>query len=94
MSRFLLFLKGKAHAEKRAQQELNDWEHCTCRGSDFYHQKDYKSAILQFEQALEHARVGLACRSEKATFMRYYTLAKVNLSQALSCHRPRQDEVT
>jgi hypothetical protein len=94
MFRFLLFLKGKAHAEKRAQQELNGWEHCTCRGSDFYHEKDYKSAILQFEQALEHARLGLACRSERTTFMRYYNLARVNLAQALICYQPRQDEVT
>ncbi|MGK0249959.1 MAG: hypothetical protein ACI910_002723 [Oleispira sp.] len=63
---------------------LNDWEHCTCLGSDFYHQKDYKSAILHFERALEYARLGINCQREREVFMHYYSLASINLAQALS----------
>lgn len=66
---------------------LNDWEYCTCLGSDFYHQKDYKLAILQFERALEHARIGLTGQSERETFMHYYRLASVNLAQTLTCYQ-------
>jgi hypothetical protein len=87
MFRFLFLLRSKTHAKKSVLQTLNDWEHCTCLGSDFYHQKDYKSAILQFERALEHARIGLTCQSERETFMHYYRLASVNLAQALNCYQ-------
>jgi hypothetical protein len=89
MFRFLFFLRGRAHAKKRALQMLNDWEHCTCLGSDFYHEKDYKSAILQFERALEYARLGINCHSEKETFMHYYRLASMNLAQALSRYQKK-----
>jgi hypothetical protein len=84
MFRFLFFFKGKTHTKKRIVQILNDWEYCTCLGSDFYYQKDYKSAILQFERALEYARIGLTCQSERETFMHYYGLASMNLAQALN----------
>ncbi|CCK76718.1 hypothetical protein OLEAN_C25420 [Oleispira antarctica RB-8] len=95
MFRFLLFLRRKALSKKRVQPILNDWEHCTCLGSDFYHQKDYKLAILEFEKALDHARLGLKCQGERATFMQYYTLASMNLAQALSCYQkqPQSEKV-
>lgn len=95
MFKFLLSLRGKLHSQKRVQQALSDWEQCTCLGSNFYHQKDYKSAIFQFEKALEHARIGLSCQDDRVTFMHYYTLASMNLAQALNCYQqqPQSEKV-
>lgn len=95
MFRFLSFLGKRAHSHKTVQSILNGWEQSTCLGSDFYHQKDYKSAILEFEKALEHARAGLACKGERSKFMQYYALASVNLAQALSCYekQPQSEKV-
>jgi len=95
MFRFLLFLKGKIKPQKQLQQALRDWEQFTCLGSEFYHQKDFKAAILQFEKALESARTGLSSQGERATFMQYYTLASMNLAQALNCYQqqPQSEQV-
>ena len=95
MLRFLLFLRKKAFSDKRIEPTLNGWERCTCSGSDFYHKKDYKSAILEFEKALEYARSGLMCQGEKAMFMQYYALASMNLAQALNCYQkqPQSEKV-
>jgi hypothetical protein len=95
MFQFLLFLRGKARPQKKLQQALKDWEQCTCLGSELYHQKDYKSAILQFEKALEHACTGLSCERDRTTFMQYYTLASMNLAQALNCYQqqPQSEKV-
>lgn len=95
MLKFLLLLKKKVRSHKRLQQALKDWEYCTCLGSDFYHQKDYKSAIVQFERSLEHARLGLGCQEERTTFMQYYSLASMNLAQALNCYhqQPQSEKV-
>jgi tetratricopeptide (TPR) repeat protein len=93
MFRFLSSLRRKN--EPQYQQVLKDWEQCTCLGSDHYHQKDYKAAILQFEKALAHARIGLSSRNNRATFMQYYTLASMNLAQALSCYQqqPQSEKI-
>jgi ABC-type Fe2+-enterobactin transport system substrate-binding protein len=95
MFRFLLFLRRKTHSQKRAQQALNDWEQCTCLGSDYYHKKDYKSAILEFEKALEHARNVFTCPNERVSFMHFYSLASMNLAQALNCYQqqPQSEQV-
>jgi hypothetical protein len=95
MFQFILRLRGKAKSQNRLQQELKDWEWSTCLGSDFYHQKDYKSAILQFQKALGHASAGLFDHGERATFMQYYSLASMNLAQALNCNKlqPESEKV-
>ena len=95
MFKFLLFLRRKTHSQKRAQQALNDWEQCTCLGSEYYHKKDYKSAILEFEKALEHARNGFTCPNERVSFMHFYSLASMNLAQALNCYQqqPQSEKV-
>ncbi len=85
MFKFLLSLRKKNSPQY--QQMLKDWEQCTCLGSNFYHQKNYSAAISQFEKALTHARLGLSCQAEKATFMQYYSLASMNLAQALNCYK-------
>ena len=95
MFRFLMFIKGKTHSHKKVQKALDDWERCTCLGNDFYYRKDFKSAILQFEKALEYARIGFSYRDERWTFMHYYSLASMNLAQALSCYQqqPQSEKV-
>ena len=92
---FISRLRRKTKPQKRLQQALKDWEWTTCLGSDLYHQKDYKSAILQFQKALEHARTGLTSDGERTIFMQYYSLASMNLAQALSCQKlqPESEKV-
>jgi hypothetical protein len=95
MFNFLVFFRGKFKSQKRLQQALKDWEQCTCLGSDLYHHKDFKAAIFQFEKALEYARIGLSCEGDRATFMQYFTLASMNLAQALNCYQqqPQSEKV-
>ncbi len=95
MFKLILRLRRKAKPHNRLLQELKDWERFTCLGSDFYHQKDYKSAILQFQKALGHASAGLSSHGERTTFMQYYSLASMNLAQALSCNKlqPESEKV-
>jgi hypothetical protein len=95
MFQFLLFFRVKAKPQKKLQQQLKGWEQCTCLGSDFYHKKDYRAAIIQFESALEFARTGLTFEGERTTFMQYYTLASMNLAQALNCYQqqPQSEKV-
>lgn len=95
MYRLIQFFRARAKPQKRLHQVLLGWEQCTCLGSDFYHKKDYKSAISQFEVALEYAREGLSCPGERATFMHYYALASMNLAQALNCYQqqPQSEKV-
>lgn len=91
MFRLLGFLRVKTHSKKRALQALHDWEQCTCLGSDFYHKKDYKPAILEFEKALEYAHIGFSCQDQRATFMHFYSLASMNLAQALNCYQQQPE---
>lgn len=95
MFNFPLFNKRKSPSNKKLQAFLKGWEHSTCLGSNFYHQKDYQAAILEFEKALDYARSGLKCKTEKAIFMQYYSLASMNLAQALNCYQqqPQSEKV-
>ena len=95
MFSFSLFNKRKAPSDQKLQAILRGWEHSTCLGSDYYHKKEYQAAILQFEKALGYARSGLECRAEKAIFMQYYSLASMNLAQALNCYQqqPQSEKV-
>jgi hypothetical protein len=85
MFKFLMFQKLKS--EKRLKAVLADWELATCSGSEFYNQGDYKNAILQFEKALLLAKTGLATNKQRTTFMRYYTLASMNLAHTLNIYQ-------
>jgi tetratricopeptide (TPR) repeat protein len=84
-----LTIKGKA------QRLLAEWEYATCKGSELYQQKDYKTAILMFEQALKVAMVGLDNQQKQGQFMHYYTLASMNLAHALNTYKkqPQSERV-
>lgn len=84
---FEFFMGRKMKSQLRLQQLLADWELTTCEGSQFYNQGDYKNAILQFEKALGFAKKGLASNKQRTTFMKYYTLASMNLAHALNIYQ-------
>jgi hypothetical protein len=81
------FMGKKVKSEKYLQGVLADWELATCSGSEFFNQGDYKNAILQFEKALDLATTGLAINKHRSTFMKYYTLASMNLAHALNTYQ-------
>ncbi|MGK0476974.1 MAG: hypothetical protein ACJAYV_002654 [Oleispira sp.] len=82
-----LFMDRKMKPQSDFLQLLTDWELTTCAGSQFYNQGDYKNAILQFEKALRFAKVGLTSNKQRTTFMKYYTLASMNLAHALNTYQ-------
>lgn len=83
-----LFMMGrKMKSQAHLQGLLSDWELSTCAGSQFYSQGDYKNSILQFEKALGFAKTGLVRNKQRTTFMKYYTLASMNLAHALKTYQ-------
>lgn len=82
---------GKQIAAKKSLQEmLERWEYATCKGSECYQRNDMRSAIMYFEVALSNAQDGLQQDSKCKTFLRYYTLANMNLAHALTTYKENQ----
>lgn len=82
---------GKQIAAKKSLQEmLERWEYATCKGSECYQRNDMRSAIMYFEVALSNAQDGLQQNSNCKTFLRYYTLANMNLAHALTSYKQNQ----
>lgn len=81
--------------KNKTQNLLAEWEFATCKGSELYQQKDYKSAILFFEQALKASMLGLDIQQKQGVFMHYYTLASMNLAHALNTYKkqPQSERV-
>ena len=84
---FTFFMGKKIKSQPHLQQLLADWELTTCEGSQFYNQGDYKNAILQFEKALAFAKLGLMSNKQRRVFMKYYSLASMNLAHALNTYQ-------
>jgi hypothetical protein len=82
-----LFMGRKIKSQLELQGLLADWELATCKGSQFYNQGDYKNSILHFEKALGFAKAGLLSNKQRTTFMKYYTLASMNLAHALNTYQ-------
>jgi hypothetical protein len=71
---------------KQAKKMLEGWEYSTCRGSECYSQYKFKEAILHFKNALHYAQSGLEGGYKRTVFMKYYSLASMNLAQALTAY--------
>lgn len=82
-----LFKGRKMKSRLQLQRLLADWELATCTGSQFYNKGDYKNSIIHFEKALKSAKAGLLTNKQRATFMKYYTLASMNLAHALNTYQ-------
>ncbi len=79
-------------AKKSLQEMLERWEYATCKGSECYQRHDFRSAIMYFEVALSNAQDGLKQNSNCKTFLRYYTLANMNLAHALTSYKKNKHE--
>lgn len=84
---FKFFMGKSLKSNSYLQKLLSDWELSTCAGSNFYNQGDYKNSILKFEEALGFANAGLASGKQRAIFMKYYTLASMNLAHVLNSYQ-------
>ncbi len=78
-----MFLTKFSKSPKQLQQALEQWELATCKGSECYNRQEFKQAIVYFENALIQAELGLAKEYRQGDFMQYYTLASMNLADAL-----------
>ena len=84
-----MFLLKCSKSPKQLQQALEQWEFATCKGSECYNRHEYKQAITYFENAHKYAKSGLANKFRQEKFMQYYTLASMNLADALMAYEKR-----
>jgi len=84
---FKFFTAKNLKSKPYLQTLSNEWELSTCAGSNFYNQGDYRNAILHFEEALKYAKTGLESGKQRTVFMKYYSLASMNLAHALNTYQ-------